>query len=296
MRTECLLDLLALTAAQQPVVHEHTREAITDGPVHQCGGDRRIDAAGQAANGASLGADQLADPADFVIDEVPGRPVRYTATDVEEKVVQDLAAARRMGNLRVEQHSVDRLLLVLHSGDGRVGARGRDAEMRRRLIHAVAMTRPHDRRRARLESREQSPVLANRDLGATVLPLTRGHDLAAGEPGDELHPVANAKDRDTEIQDRRICGRRTLVEHGIRTARENDAFGVERPDEGEVQSLACGVDLAVDARFADTPRDQLRELRPVVEDEDAVHALYQVVGSAVSPRTRSSSVSRWRAT
>src|SRR5213594_3702491 len=55
-------------------------------------------------------------------------------------------------------------------------------------------------------------------------------------------------------------------------------------------------DLAVDARFANTAGDQLRELGSAVENEDAVHALYQVVGSAVSPRTRSSSVSRWRAT
>jgi hypothetical protein len=49
-------------------------------------------------------------------------------------------------------------------------------------------------------------------------------------------------------------------------------------------------------RFADPAGDELRELRPAIENEDAIHAWYQVVGWAVSPRIRSSSVSRARAT
>src|SRR2546426_498589 len=48
-------------------------------------------------------------------------------------------------------------------------------------------------------------------------------------------------------------------------------------------------------RLAHPSRDQLGVLRSVVEDQDPVHAWYQVVGSSTSPRSRSSSVSRWRA-
>jgi len=40
MRAEGLLDLLSLTAAQQPVVDEDAREAIADRAMDQGGGDR----------------------------------------------------------------------------------------------------------------------------------------------------------------------------------------------------------------------------------------------------------------
>ena len=185
---------------------------------------------------------------------------------------------------------------MLHSGDRRVGAGRGHPEMRRRLVHAVAVTRPHDRRRPRLEPREQTLVLANRDLGAAVLALSGRYDLAPRQPCDELHAVANAQDGEPEVEDAGIGGRRAVVEYRIRPSRENDALGVERVDEGEIRPLARGMDLAIDARFPDAPRDQLGELRTVIKDQDAIHALYQVVGSAVSPRMRSSSVSRWRAT
>src|SRR2546427_9157531 len=75
------------------------------------------------------------------------------------------------------------------------------------------MTRPHDRRRARLEPRKQTLVLPNRDLRAAVLALLRGYDLPAGQPGDELHPVANAEEWNAEIQNAGIGGRGPFIEY-----------------------------------------------------------------------------------
>src|SRR6267378_4113608 len=185
---------------------------------------------------------------------------------------------------------------MLHRCHRRVGARRGHAKVRWWLLDAVAVAGPDDRRRLRLKPGEQACVLANRDLCAAVFMLARRNDLAARQARDELHPVADAEHRDAQVEDAGIGGRRTVIEYRTRPARENDALGVERRDEREVASFARRMDLAVDARFPDAARDQLRELRAVVENEDAVHALYQVVGSAVSPRMRSSSVSRWRAT
>ena len=53
------------------------------------------------------------------------------------------------------------------------------------------------------------------------------------------------------------------------------------------------MDLAVDVGFADTPRDELGELRSEVDDQDAV---VMPGGHRSSARRRSSKVSRARAT
>jgi len=85
----------------------------------------------------------------------------------------------------MEQQAIDRLLVVLHPAIGRVGAAG--------VTRNVAAARPDDRVTrhtiavARGSNREQSLVLANRDLAR--------HTRARWRPrpsrlpvGDELHP------------------------------------------------------------------------------------------------------------
>src|SRR2546426_12706251 len=95
------------------------------------------------------------------------------------------------------------------------------------------MTRPHDRRRARLEPRKQTLVLPNRDLRAAVLALLRGYDLPAGQPGDELHPVANAEEWNAEIQNAGIGGRGPFIQNRIRGAGGEEALGGAPPAGGE---------------------------------------------------------------
>ena len=60
---EGLDHLLALALAHQPGVDEHARELRADGPVHERGGHRRVDPAGEAADGPAR-ADLLADGGD----------------------------------------------------------------------------------------------------------------------------------------------------------------------------------------------------------------------------------------
>ena len=65
---ERLLHLLGLVEAQQTGVDEHARELVADRLVHERGGDRGVDAAGQPADHA-LGADLRADLGDRVLDD-----------------------------------------------------------------------------------------------------------------------------------------------------------------------------------------------------------------------------------
>ena len=61
-RLEGLDDLLALALAHEAGVDEHAGELGPIGLVHERGGHRRVDAAGQAADdplGADLGPDRL---------------------------------------------------------------------------------------------------------------------------------------------------------------------------------------------------------------------------------------------
>src|SRR5712691_13059885 len=102
------------------------------------------------------------------------------------------------------------------------------------------MTRPHDCRRARLEPRKQTLVLPNRDLGAAVLALLRGYDLPAGQPGNELHPVADAEEWNAEIQNGGIGGRCPFIEYRIRAAGKNHTLALPQPSTGEVGSPGGG--------------------------------------------------------
>src|SRR3989454_11098819 len=111
------------------------------------------------------------------------------------------------------------------------------------------MTRPHDRRRARLEPRKQTLVLPNRDLRAAVLALMRGYDLPAGQPGNELHPVANAEEWNAEVQNGGIGGRGPLLGKRNRGAGEGDGPWGGRPGESGGGSPSRGGGLAGNARF-----------------------------------------------
>ena len=142
MAAEGRLDLVALVQPEQPVIHEDAGEPVADGPVHQRGRDRGVDAAREPADHPLIGPDQLADPGDLGLHEMPGRPVRGDAADLEQEVVEDLAAPRRVRHLGMELHAEQRPLGVLERRDGAVVARGGDAIPRRRHVHVVAMTHP----------------------------------------------------------------------------------------------------------------------------------------------------------
>ena len=59
--------LVALVLAHQAVVHEDAGELIAHGPVHQQGGDRRVDAPGEPADHA-LARNLGPDPLDLLLD------------------------------------------------------------------------------------------------------------------------------------------------------------------------------------------------------------------------------------
>jgi hypothetical protein len=105
------------------------------------------------------------------------------------------------------------------------------------------------------------------EFAASVFASAAVFYLAPELMGHELHAVADAKDGDTEVKDRRIgLGRAFGVDAGRATA-EDDATRVEFGDflGGEVVANDLGVDLG----FADAPSDDLGVLGTEVENNDA---------------------------
>ena len=121
-------------------------------------------------------------------------------------------------------------------------------------------------------AREQGAILGHLDEGAAEFPVVGGFDLAAGLGDHGLFAVTDAEHGQAAHGRRRIeqglggAGRGLLMDGG-RSARQNHALGAERLDEGFVDGIE-GVNFAVNARFPDPARDQLRHLGAEIDDQD----------------------------
>ena len=121
---EVALHLLALAGAQQSVVDEHTGQPVADGALHQGGGDRGVDAAGQPADRpavADLGAHLL----DEGVGDVGGCPCRVDAGEFVQEPAEHLLAVRGVHHLGVVLDAGQAARRVLERRDRRARAGGR---------------------------------------------------------------------------------------------------------------------------------------------------------------------------
>ena len=91
------------------------------------------------------------------------------------------------------------------------------------------------------------------------------HDLGRGPV---VHPAGRTEDRHAGLIDRGGSERRSRIQDGGRSARENHASR-PHPLEGFLRRVE-GNDLAIDLFLAHAPRDQLGHLRAEIDDEDLV--------------------------
>ena len=106
------------------------------------------------------------------------------------------------------------------------------------------------------------------DLGAAELAMMAALDLAAELRRHRHLAVADAEHRDAGIEDRLRRARRPAFGDRGRAAGEDHRLRLE-PLEGGL-GLLEGHDLAIDARLAHAPRDQLRHLAAEIDDQDLV--------------------------
>jgi hypothetical protein len=168
----------------------------------------------------------------------------------------------------MELQRVDSALHIRHRGKRRVRGRGDRLETRRQLFDAIAVAHPHFQVRARPgEPVQQRVFIRELHLGVAVLTVIGALDRTAELRGERLHAVADAEHRRRRGEDRVADLRRAGGAYRLRTARQDDAGGRYLRD--LLRASVVRQDLAVDADFANAPRDELRVLPAEVDDEDA---------------------------
>ena len=256
------LHLLALTLAQQAVVHEHAGQPVADGALHECPRDGGVHAAGQGADRTAL-ADLFAHVRDELLGDVGGGPVLLQAGNLGEEAGEHLLAVRGVHDLRVVLHAGELAGGVLERGHGRARSGGGDLEAFRCLRHGVAVGHPHGV--LGLEACVEHAAV-DTHLRAAVLARTGLGHLAAERAGHDLEAVADAEDWQTQLEDLLVELRRAFFVHRRRAAGENQGLWVFLADfsggDGGWNHLGEHV------RLAHTAGDQLRVLRAEIEDKD----------------------------
>lgn len=155
----------------------------------------------------------------------------------------------------MELDAIDRLRIVRDSRKLRVPRRGDGVEPIRQFGQLVAVRHPH--LHATLQALEQAVDVGidalGRQLGGTVLPVDAGDDIVAVDAmGKLLLAVADAQNRDLEVEEGRVDMRRVGVVDGVGAAAEDDAYGLEL-ELGQLRG--AGEHLGVDIELAETADD-----------------------------------------
>ena len=177
---------------------------------------------------------------------------------------EDVDALCGVRDLGMKEKPVDTPCRVFHRRDRRVGARSDHTEPRRRSRDQIAVTRPHPN--VAWERLEERAVIFYGDRGVPEFPLQSRLDAAAQHVRHELHAVADAEHRHTEVEDALLAPWRTLVADARWAARQNHP---RRPAGGQLAERRVEwEDLRVDLELAQAPGDKLRVLGAKIEDQE----------------------------
>ena len=260
---ENALHHFCLTRAQQAVVHKDAGELVADRLVQQCGHDGRVHPAAQPEHNllvAHLPPHALA----RFLDERPHRPVHRAATDVEDKILQDLFPARGVRHFRMKLEAVKFSVGIFDRGEsGILGMRG-GAESSRQRRHLVAVAAPDIDLLA--DAVEEFRAIRYLEHARPVFAAFAEFHLPAEVVRHQLHPVANSQHRKAERKYFRIELRRPLVVNAGWPSGKHDSLGAHRRDFFRRNIEAN--DFRIDLALANAPRDYLSVLRAEIENEN----------------------------
>ncbi len=202
---EDLLNDRGLVFAQQAVVDEDTSELVADGLVQKGGGHARIDASREPEDHL-LTAHLLADRLAAIADGRGCRPPLTAFADPMDEIGQDILAAGRVCDLRMELKAEEAFGRVLEGGEFRVVRFADDAKALRHARDLVAMRIPDQELFG--QPGEKSGVAPQEEASLSVLTQHAAGDRAPEIIRHQLKPVADAERRDAELEDSEIRQRR----------------------------------------------------------------------------------------
>ncbi len=203
-------------------------------------------------------------------------PRAAASGDAEDEILDERRAARRVRDFGMELHAVEPALVVGDGGVRRICAHGHRAEAFGQCGHAVAVAHPHGLFVAHgKEAVEQAAGAHDLDLGPAVFARFGGLDRAAEGRHHGLLAIADAEHGNARIEQRARHARAFLRCHARGAAGENDGLGPRALHRG--RRVSARRNLAIDADLAHAARNELSELAPEIDDQDALGQLAGLV-------------------
>ena len=195
------LHLLNLSCSQQAMINEDARQLLSDGSLHESGGDGRVDSPRQATDNSRV-PHLITNSRNLLVDDPRHRPSWLTLGDLPQEVLEDALPVSGVHDFGMELHSGHSTFDVLESCHRRSGSAGQHVESGRRNVHAVSVRHPDVVRFG--QAAQQSPRGANRQRGPAVLAPPGASDRTSETLGHGLESVANPEYRDIQFEDPRI--------------------------------------------------------------------------------------------
>ena len=272
-------DLLALALAHETVVDIDAGEPVADRLVDEHGRHGGINSARQAAEHPAI-ADLGADRGNGLAAKGPHGPVAAAAGDLVQEVGDQRRSVRCVVHLGVELQTIEAARLVGDDADGRVRRMADALEAIGQLGHTIAVAHPHGVAAPCPDPVEERGFGRRLDLRSAVFGMVAGLDRAAELHRHQLLAIADAEHRDAGLEHGLRRARRTHLRHRGRAAGEDDGFR-PYPVEDRLRQLERH-DFAVNPGLAYAARNELRDLRAEVDDENLVmvfeHGLVDEVG------------------
>ena len=180
-----------------------------------------------------------------------------------QEAAQDLLTVRGMQNLRVVLHTGELAGAVLERRDGSTVAGRGHLEAGRRFGDGVTVAHPYRLRRGKTVVEQSAGY---RDVGSAVFAGTGLGDGAAQGACHCLESVADSENRNVVIEQCGIKLGSTVCVDTRGPTREHNSQGVLGHD--LLDGRGVRNHLRVDLGFANSPCDQLRVLRPEVDDKN----------------------------
>mmetsp|Transcript_38655 Transcript_38655/g.69275 ORF Transcript_38655/g.69275 Transcript_38655/m.69275 type:complete len:594 (-) Transcript_38655:193-1974(-) len=263
---------LRLLVPQQPVVYKHAVQTVADDLVDKCGRHCGINAAREGTDDVVFRADLRGHFGHQLLQHVLHLPRLFELRDLKQKVPQRLSTLVGVHHLRVVLQPIHASLHVFDRHNCALLAFGHSVKAGRQLDALIAVAHPHELQVGRLVAIQLRPLLDVHRHAAVLSALNPNLDLPAQRVHQQLHPVANAEQRDALLRHilqkagRQL--RRALHVHRVRPTGQDNHIRVEA-----LNALQAGVardEFRGDTDLANPASDELSVLATVVEDEAKV--------------------------
>ena len=266
---ESRFDFVAFVFAHKAVVDEDTGQLAAYGLRNKGRRNRAVYAARQSQYDLAV-ADGLLDRFDSHLGIVGHRPGTGAAADFKEEIMKHFLAVFRMEHFRMVLHSIKLFRRILHSRYGAVIRIGDDFKAFGNVRYIVRMAHPYDFLFLQAFKQRGRRVDGNRRL-AEFAHFRRLH-LAAQGLSHELHAVAQAEDRDSQVKYFFFNLRRIVLIHAGRAACKDNALRLHFLYFG--QSLLIRVYFAVHMVFTDAARNKLIILTAKIDNNNEFFVIH----------------------